>query len=603
VVLLILVAALLLSHPFTGIRHDGILYAGDALARIAPGELRDDLYFLYGSQGRFTLLPAFYGFLIRLFGLGGGTIAGMLLALTLYLAATIYVVTWIAPPSMRAVCVLAVVLGWTIYGGQRVFGYSEPFLTARSFAEPAVLLALGLMLRRRFLVALVALGAAVVIHPLIAACGVVVFWIMLVQADRRWFWLGPIGVVALCVLGATGLGPFSDVFARYDDQWLALVHEANSHAFVLRWSMDDFGIIFFNATCLWFAHRFTDRREYRLLIVAVAITGLGSTLVSLGLVDGLSNPFFGKLQIWRALWLMQWVALAGLPIVVLHLWSRDDHGRVSATLLTIGWMAPFSVVVAPVAVLAVAIELARHRMTISRALVRIVIALAVLAALVIVVQYEFKAIKLGLLLGESTFAIVAHATTMNTLLMVGALAFIVLMRKCTGRVALVLALSIVLVSMYLWDQRAPWTRNLESRPLGAYIWPGLIEPQARVYWHHDMIAPWVLLGHANYYAQQQGSGAVFSRDMIVELEKRKKIATAIEMQEQICRVMNLLNTSATSCEPDADAVRSICTEGKVDYVVIQSTVEGKTPLADFSTGVVENGYEKKFYLYRCSALN
>ena len=599
VVLLLLASALLLSHPFAGVRHDGILYAGDALARLQTGQFHDDLYFLYGSQGRFTLLPTFYAALISLFGIGGGTIAGLLLAFALYLAATLYLIGWLAPAPLRAPSVLAVVLGWTLYGGNRVFAYSEGFLTARSFAEPVVLFALGLMVRGRPIAAGVAILAALFIHPLAAAGGALVLWLVLAQKDRRWLWLAPIGALALAGLGASGLGPFSDVFARYDDAWLALVHEANGHAFVLRWTEADYGIVVFVAASLWFAHRTATRPMHRALIVAAGIAGLGATLASLVLVDLALNPFFGKLQIWRALWIMQWIAIASLPTVVWGLWRRDAPGRIAACLLVIGWMASFHIVAAPVALFAVAIEVFHARLVISRPTVRLVLAATIASAVAIVVQYESRIIKLGILLGEPVSNIVMRALTSNVLLMTAAIAFLVFRTKL-GRVAPVIAVLVFVGALAGWDQRAAWTRSLESRPLGAHIWPGVIEPEAKVYWYRDMIAPWVLLGHANYYTQQQGSGAVFSRAMIVEADKRRHVAAILDMQEQLCRVMNNLNNKANECEPDVEAFRTICIDGEVDYVVLQNTLEGARPTAEFSTGVVENGYEKKFYLYRCA---
>ena len=108
----------------------------------------------------------------------------------------------------------------------------------------------------------------------------------------------------------------------------------------------------------------------------------------------------------------------------------------------------------------------------------------------------------------------------------------------------------------------------------------------------------MLLNHGNYYTQQQSSGAVFSRDMIVELDRRRKVTALLDFQEQMCRMMNNLNEKATSCEPDAAAVKTVCIDGDIDYVVLQSTLEGVPPLASFSTSVVENGYEKTFFLYR-----
>ena len=598
---LILAAAMLLSHPYTGVRHDGTLYAGEALARLLPGEFHDDLYFLYGSQGQFTLLPALYATLIEGFGLGSGTIVGMLAAFALYLAATSYLVSWFAPKPLRLVCILAVVLGWTIYGGNRIFAYSEAFLTARSFSEPAVLFGLGALLRGRRLLAGALLFIALIVHPLIGAGGVLAAWIMLVRADRRWIALAIVGAVALAVLGAIGKGPFYDVFARYDDRWLALVHEANGHAFVARWSVLDYGVVLFDLGVLWFVARVVDGGRLRGLVVAVVLAGLGATLVSLVAVDLLGNPFFGKLQIWRALWIMQWTAMATLPLALVALWQRGEHGRVSALLLATGWMAPFTVVPGLLAILAVAIESLRDRIAITRTTTRIVGVAAVIAGASIAIQYEARVFKLGALLDQPLSPMLGQAFAMNILLFGAALLALRALPKL-GWAAPFFALLVFVGSLMVWDQRGVWTRKLESYPLGTHIWPGLIEPDAKVYWYRDLIAPWVLLGHGNYYTQQQGSGAVFSRDMVVELDKRRKVSALLDFQEQICRIMNNLNEKATSCEPDAAAVRTVCTEGGIDYIVLQSTLDGAAPLASFSTGVVENGYEKKFYLYRCSAL-
>ncbi len=90
--------------------------------------------------------------------------------------------------------------------------------------------------------------------------------------------------------------------------------------------------------------------------------------------------------------------------------------------------------------------------------------------------------------------------------------------------------------------------------------------------------------------------------MVLELDRRRKIAALLDFQEQICRMMNGLNEKQGACEPDVSAVSALCTEGGLDDVVLQSTLEGAKPTASFSTGVTENGYEKKFFLYRCAAL-
>lgn len=599
-VALIVGSALLLSHPFTGVRHDGILYAGDALVRLFPGQVTDDLYFHYGSQGRFTVMPAVYAALISAFGLGAGTMVGLLASLSLYLVASAVLVSRVVPKPLRTVCLLSVVLGWVLYGGLRVFAYSEAFLTARSFAEPTVLFALACLLRGRLAVTFLLLAASLAIHPLIGAGGVLVTWAYLTLRDWRWSLLAFAGAAALGLLGWKAGGPFADVFTTYDTQWLALLHEVNPQAFIDAWSPLDYGVIVFTAVVLVFAARLVEDAAIRRFFIAAVIAGLGATLVSFVMVDLVGNPFFGKLQIWRALWVMQWTAMAAFPFVAVTLYRRDEHGRLVALLLVIGWIAPFSMAPGLVAAMACAIELLRKRITVSRGTTRIVAAVAVIAACVIAVQYEARLVKLAVVQGTRWIDILGPGLAMNLILFAGA--FVALRYLRANALGLGIAALIFVGSASLWDQRSPWTREIETHPLGTSIWPGVIEPQAKVYWYRDLIAPWIFLGHANYYTAQQGSGAVFSRAMVVELNDRRKITALLDFQEQICRLMNNLNEKATSCEPDVTATTSICTDGGVDYVVLQSSLENAKPVASYATGVLENGYEKKFYLYRCSAL-
>ena len=601
VAVLIVVTAFVLAHAYTGIRHDGTLYLGDALRQLLPDQFDADLYFLFGSQGRFTLLPAVYAWLISAFGIGGGTIVGMLVASALYLMAGWYLVAAFEPARLRPICLLSVVLGWTLYGGTHTFAYSENFLTARSFAEPAVLFALGLLIRGRRYAALAAIVVGALVHPLIAAGGLLTGWLYLVRGDRRWLSVGVAGLVSFVALGAIGAGPFSDVFTRYDATWLALVNEINPQAFTREWSSQDFSILVYDGIALWFAARFASTKALRSLFLSALIVGLGATAASFLMVDLLENPFFGKVQLWRAEWVTQWLAMATLPLTLRALWDRGDHERVAALFLGIGWIAAFTIVPAPLALMALAVHAFRHRFVVTPSTTRIVGGVAILAAIVVTVQHEARAISAGLALDQPWYGILAQMLSAKVALL--AIAVFFLSRSPRWIVAGPLIATVALISAFaLWDQRSPWQRALEATEPGTTIWPGLIKPADRVYWYRDLIAPWVLLGHANYYTQQQGSGAVFSREMVVELDKRRSITQILDFQEQICRLMNTLNEKQGSCEPDVEAVRTVCTDGHVDFVVLQSLLAQTKPVASFSTGVHENGYEKRFFLYRCSAL-
>ena len=598
---LLLASAFVLVHGYSGVRHDGILYAGEALARIVPGQLHDDLYFLFGSQGRFTVLPTLYGWLIATFGFGNGSFVGLIFASTLFLVGTCLLVKTFAPEPLPFYCALSVVLGWSVYGGRRVFAYSEPFLTARSFAEPAVLIALTLLMRRHTWAALLMFAVGAIFHPLICAGGLAVGWLMMVADDRRWLVLALLASIISLISCVSGFGPFTDIAQHYDPQWLALVQEVNPHAFILNWSLEDAGVIVFDVVCLMLALGAKVGRQLRILIVAALVIGLASVLSSFIFVDLVGSVIVGKLQVWRALWIMHWLAMATFPIALVRLWSDSSAGRVAACALAIGWMAPYSPAPALVAMLAVAVFGLRSRFNASLTLVRLMVGSVIVCGSLIAIQSELRVVKLGGILDQPVRIIIAQFLAVNLIVLVLVVA-LWHKRETGGRSLIAVAIAVFLTSASVWDQRAAWTKRMESYGITHHIWSEVIEPQAKVYWYRDLMAPWLLLGHGNYYTAQQGSGAVFSRDMVLELDKRKKVTGILDFQEQICRLMNGLNETQASCEPSLDTVEEVCKASQIDYMVLQSTLEGAAPIAEFSTGVVENGYEKKFFLFRCAAL-
>ena len=68
VILMLCVIAWILSHQYLGIFHDARLYTLQALARLAPASLSQDVFLRFGSQDRFTLFSPLYAAASRLLG-------------------------------------------------------------------------------------------------------------------------------------------------------------------------------------------------------------------------------------------------------------------------------------------------------------------------------------------------------------------------------------------------------------------------------------------------------------------------------------------------------------------------------------------------------
>src|ERR1700694_3272409 len=70
VLLLLCVIAWALSHGYRGIFHDAGLYTLQALARLAPAALGQDVFLRFGSQDRYTIFSPIYADFRRPKGMG-----------------------------------------------------------------------------------------------------------------------------------------------------------------------------------------------------------------------------------------------------------------------------------------------------------------------------------------------------------------------------------------------------------------------------------------------------------------------------------------------------------------------------------------------------
>src|SRR5258708_27996435 len=120
-----------LSHSSGGIFHDAGLYTLQALARLHPDSLPQDVFLKFGSQDGFTIFGPIYAAASRLLGVD---LAAPTLTLVLQwalLGGAWMLARAVMPLSMTmfGMAVLIAVPG--DYGSDRIFTCIEPFLTPR----------------------------------------------------------------------------------------------------------------------------------------------------------------------------------------------------------------------------------------------------------------------------------------------------------------------------------------------------------------------------------------------------------------------------------------------------------------------------------------
>lgn len=334
VVLMLIGACWFAAWPYMGLWHDARLYALEALARLNPGVFDRDLFLMYGSQGKFTLFPGMFTALIDRIGLEDAAYALTLSGKILWLGSLVFLACQLVSWPMGVFAVLLVLAYPAFYDSHKVFSYGESFATPRLYAESFTLLAIGAWLAGRHVLAWTMVVLAGLFHPLMAMPGAaLLFW--MTAAERRWHhivWsmLGLSAVLAVVILAFPDLR--ERIFSTYDSAWFDAIALRNPYVLLDRWSGAAFGRMLWIAVVLGLvAHQQTGK--LRRLALGVLLVTASLLVVSWFGASVWKNILLTQLQLWRALWLAQLVALMLLPLLVRRLWNSAYADRILAACL------------------------------------------------------------------------------------------------------------------------------------------------------------------------------------------------------------------------------------------------------------------------------
>jgi hypothetical protein len=598
----VVVAAFVLSRPYDGIKHDGVLYLAQALSRLYPDIFRGDVFFLWGSQDSYTLFTPLYAWLIHNTGLNKANLALVLLSQGAFLAASFTLVRSLVPTGRRGFAMLFIVCGTGIYGPALVFRMAEPFVTPRPFVEALTLFSVALLAfgHRGWSLLLLAIGAA--LHPLVSLAGMIYWWVYQTILDRRWAWLLVAGV-APAAAGLAGIAPFTQLFLSFDDQWLQILLENNYNLFVTRWTLQDWTFVAFDLFILALGARVAnDRLQIALkAAIATALIGIGATFVG---ADLLQNVLLADIQVWRVLWLAHWMAVAALPVVAVRMWNEGVPGRLIAGLVVFGFVTrglPTSL--AALFVAGILFHF-RARFAVGERILQA--GLAALAAGAYMNWFnnssrEHESAFFDAINPIADFVVRSLSKPFALLVIATGLAWFGLTRR-PASLAAIGAVVLALLVCGVWDQRTPYRTYIESAPIGSHPFSRFVGPHEEVLWHGDLVAPWVMMLRRSYFSVAQQSGQMFNRDTAIDLQKRGGVLALLDLQETVCAIMNKLNRLNDACEPDLQVVQEVCREApQLGHIVLTTRIEGKW--TSFWTPPVEfGGRRADYYLYECKAL-
>lgn len=606
---LLLLVLLFYFRPYYGIRHDSVLYLGQSLLRLDPDNFKSDLFFSYGSQADFTLVPRLIAPLLGNFDAVGTFLVLTALCLVLFLLASTTLLATLFPSSYWYWGALALLVLPGSYGGYGVFSYAEPFFTARSLAEPLVLLSLAAYFRGRLFITSGLWLAAAALHPLQALPALFIFWSDRISHDRRWLhalWLP----VLLLVAGALGL-PYTDKWmTQYDAQWFKWIREPNRHVFLFLWTAKDWSFLFadfFLATLLLF-----DCTGYlRRLARAVLFAAILCFLCSLLFVDVFHFVLPTGLQLWRIQWLLHWLAMASVPYLIhksyLGCGAMGVRVWLLVTIVILG--VPFggtgSAAVAIWILIPLYLGWPRLESQANPTIRRIVLIAIALALSIVLLRHGFlvyaKFSQGGNLrdVMRPEFAVLTHP------LVAGAVIFMIMklyLSQARWRSMLVILLLPALTHAAVeWDRRSTWTRYIESARNDSKLFGFELEPGAQVLWVDELVAPWLILHRPSYFNTHQTAGLLFNRDTAQEAFNRQTALKKFNFQFEICRLMNGLNQSEDSCTIDVGAVTELCSDsaGKLNYVVLDTKLQKPSAGSWKIRGGLKGDRDITYHIYPC----
>ena len=556
----------LLSRPYRGVRHDALLYLGEALNRLMPERFATDLFLRSPVQDRFSVFSSLLAPLLARFGIGGAELV-VLAACHLLFLLGVWKLTedWTARPLRWAMLAFAAVMPHT-YGGLGEFGYAEPFLTARSLAEPLALLALWQLLRGRLLpaIGLAACGAA--FHPLIVLPVLVVGWVVLVMRRRSWAWLG-VAFVACPLLALAGIPPFPNLLHAFDPRWLQIVQAVNPQVFAASYTRLDWAPLAFDAFVLVLLLRCarvpaTAAQLARATLLAAVVL----TLVWVVGADLLQNVLLTQLQLWRIQWPLHLLAMMTLPCVLVDCWRRGWPGRwlaaaVGVAGIAVGsnWNTGWACVAW--ALTAFAVEHWRLRVSdraakgaaLASCAGMVLISAEVTHKTLMAIQAQPDIVRdTGILMVLAGLPLVAGLLVLafHRLLAAG---------RWMELVAAIVAMLGVVAGVQTWDQRSDWQRLAEDRfRIGLPVFDAQIPVGATVFWDDELIVPWLLGLRGEFYAQAQGSSVVFDRDLALELAHRVEMLSGLDAQRAQCHKLHAPAAGAAGAASAADAAEATC---------------------------------------------
>lgn len=533
--LLMLAAGLwCITHPYVGMfEHDARVYTLLVWHWLSPEAYARDVFFLFGSQGRYSVFTPIYATLADSVGLSNAAMTVTALGGALWLSAAVLVARGLLyDRRLQAFAILCCVM-WSLNYSPNgaTFRLNEAFPTARIIAFPLGAMALGLALHQRFRAAVVLAAAATTVHPLL---GIWPLALIIAQrmSDRMVVSAAILAIGLTTAMSLQGVGALQ----RMDPSWESIIRSSSVDVFV-----GLLGNARLNETLTWlslllWAGRLAPDLVCRWYRLGAAIGASGFLLAQI------TSYFYPAIllvqaQSWRAMWIVVFLGMFALAQVLGIAWRGQYRiwWAIGGLLLVIagdwcgvilfGSCALFHPVVWAHAV-AISRRVHSHAYRFAPLLLGGLL-LTVLPGYITDIEILGGGLATDFRTGFPLLdgLLLAGGFGLGALLLAG-----LLTSGFPVRILLAGSASLLLFAVLHWDQRVDKYRHWENLSLSsvAPLFDGAIRRGEVVLWPGSMPqSVWHELGTANYGSSDQVVGGVFSREKTFEmLRRRQRLAIA-----------------------------------------------------------------------------
>lgn len=591
----------LIGRPYAGLYHDARLYALQALARLYPESLGQDLFLRFGSQDAFTLFSPLYARLIAAFGLEESARLLTLFGHIWWLGGYLVIARKVLGPSrsLLALAIVAALPGY--YGAWSVFRFAEPFLTPRLIAEASVLTAIALAMDNRRRASLAFASAAVILHPLMGAGGALVaISLMLPVALAR----------AVPALVLTGLGVVCAValtvpvhsIAVFDPEWLELIRDRGQFLLMQDWNARSWDGVITTLAALWIlGSAWPTSQGRRLFMTSICVGCLGIVITLIG-ASIFKIVILTQGQAWRWTWvsaaLVAIAAIQGLPAA----WRSGPVQRASILLLLSGWLLvgwPAVVLLVGAVSLWSMRAVVTHRMA-ARSIELVAFSIAISSTYLWTVNLPaYGGVDADASLGWPLLQWLRLCFADGFIPVVIAASSWWLMRNLAarGRTAVTtfaLSLAALALLSVIPDLTANSYQPHDAERLAR--WQQLIPPDAEVLWPENATGTWFLLRRRNYLSADQAAGIVFSRTTTMEMLRRSK-GTRLLLPPAFIFGASVMG-STWPITPTS--LSTTCRQTEIDFVISSQRLAAPRAAETLPVTYRTTPERKTAYLYPCN---